>query len=193
MAVPLSAEAEIARRMKEALVRWCITDAEAADQSRANHVIIGKPTNELADEIVISVHTQHPLGPQADKDGVVMGPPREQDERPWRFPQETDGGMRSEKIVGAVQVNIREDLPADDAIKVSSMVVERVKAALNRDYRLRAFLIEEPIKTFVSRIESFESRGYAAGGGDVSIYIRWVGWRALVHYTNVRETEGVAT
>lgn len=184
MAVPQSIESELGSRLKEVLTRWCITDISADDESRANHVILGKPTTQLRDNVVISIHTEHPLGPVSDKDHIVMGTPRSDDERPFKWPAETTGGMRSKVVIGAIQINIREKLSYETAKAINGAVAARIEAAINRDSELDAFA--DDFGNFMSRVETFQASGYQAGGGNVSINIRWIDWRAFVHSTNCR-------
>lgn len=184
MAVPQSIESLLGDKLKSVLTERCITDVSDDDESKANHVILGKPTTELRDNIVISIHTEHPLGPIADKDHIVMGTPRSDEERPFKWPAETTGGMRSKVVIGAVQVNIREKLPYETAKAINGAVASRIEAAINQDGELDAF--HDDFGNFMSRIETFEASGYQAGGGNVSINIRWIDWRAFVHSTNCR-------
>ena len=184
MAVPQSIESILGDKLKEVLTRWCITGVPLDDESRANHVILGKPTTELRDAVVISIHTEHPLGPISDKDHIVMGTPRSDDERPFKWPAETTGGMRSKVVIGAIQVNIREMFAYEIAKAINGAVASRIEAAINQDAELDAF--NDDFGNFMSRIETFQGSGYQAGGGNVSINIRWIDWRAFVHATNCR-------
>ena len=170
-------EAVLAQKLHEVLTKWCITDVAANDPSRADAVVLGKPTRELRDEIVVSIHMQHPLGPSADQDELVSGTPRQPDERPWNWPKEFGGG-KVEKIVGAVQLNIRQKLSYDEAVEIIASVVERVKAAINRDRDLVP-LADDWDNTLLV-LETFQASGHAGGGGEVSINLRWIDWRAFI-------------
>lgn len=185
MTVPVSVESILGDKLKDVLTRWCITDVPSDDESRANHVILGKPTTQLRDNVVISIHTEHPLGPTLDKDhSVTGGTTRGNEERPYKWPAETTGGMRNKVVVGAIQVNIREGFPYDIAKAINGAVAARVEAAINQDSQLDAF--SDDFGNFMSRIETFQASGYQAGGGNVSINIKWIDWRAFVHSTNCR-------
>jgi len=184
MTVPQSIESILGDRLKDALTRWCITGVPLDDESRANHVILGKPTTQLRDNVVISIHTEHPLGPISDTDHIVMGTPRTNEERPFKWPAETTGGMRSKVVIGAVQINIREKMSYELAKSINGAVAARIEAAINQDAELDAF--GDDFGNFMSRIETFQGSGYQAGGGNVSINIRWIDWRAFVHSTNCR-------
>lgn len=170
-------EAVLAQKLYEVLTKWCIIDVAAGDPSRADAVVLGKPTRELRDEIVISIHMQHPLGPSADKDELVSGAPREPDERPWNWPKEFGGG-KTEKIVGAVQINIRQKLSYDEAVEIIASVVERVKAAINQDRDL--IPLKDDWGNTLLVLETFQASGHAGGGGEVSINLRWIDWRAFI-------------
>lgn len=185
MTIPSTVEALLANRMRDVLQEWCIDDVPTTDRSRANHAIVGKPTSELRDPIVISVHTDHPLGPGVDKDKVVMGAPRSDSERPFKWPPESWGGMRTEQMIGAVQINIREDLSSEDAVAISGAVSARVKNAINQDRRLA--YIADDFGNHMQQLDTFKRTGYASGGGNVSIYIHWVDWRAHIVSTNMRD------
>lgn len=173
-------EAVIAQTLLAVLTKWCITDVPTTDESRANSVILGKPTQELRDAIVVSIHMQHPLGLGADKDAIVSGPPKAQSDRSWTWPAEIGAG-RTEKIIGVVQLNIRERQPYGEAVETIASVVERVKAAINRDPALRA--LSDDFGNTVMQIETFQAEGYAGGGGQVSTNFRWIDWRAFVYRT----------
>jgi hypothetical protein len=177
-------EAILAEALLEVLTEWCITNVPTSDPSRANHVVLGKPTRELRDANVVSIHMQHPLGPSADKDERVSGTPRGQDERGHYFPAETLGGMIVEKIIGAVQVNVRQKLAYTNAIEINASIVQRVKAAVNRDKQLVP--LKDDFGTTLFKLETFQAAGHASGGGNVSINIRWIDWRAFSSVTNCR-------
>ncbi len=184
MSTPETVESILAAKLKVVLTDWCIARVADDDRSVANHVIVGKPTSELRDPIVVSIYTEHPLGPVADKDKIVMGPPRGDSERPYKFPPETNGGMRTKQIIGAVQVNVREDLSAEDATVIKTAVMARVEKAINTDKRLGYF--EDDFGNHMIDLDTFKASGYASGGGNVSIYIGWQDWRAFVSSTNCR-------
>lgn len=177
-------EAMLAEKLVDVLTDWCITQVDEDDPSRADHVVLGKPTRELRDENVISIHMQHPLGPQADRDEPVSGTPRGQDERGHYFPAETMGGMIVEKMIGCVQVNIRQRLAYTDAVEVNAAIVQRIKAAINRDKDLVPMTDDFGATLF--KLETFQASGHASGGGNVSINIRWIDWRAFIAITNCR-------
>ena len=177
-------EAVLAQELYKVLTKWCITDVAANDPSRADAVVLGKPTRELRDEIVISIHMQHPLGPSADRDEIVSGTPRQREERPWIWPKEFGGG-KVEKMVGAIQVNIRQKLAYDEAVEIISSVVERVKAALNTDRDLVP--LSDDWGNTLQVLETFQASGHAGGGGEVSINLRWIDWRAFISRRDCRE------
>jgi len=180
---PSSIEPLLATTMQTVLTEWCITDVPEDDASRANAVIIGKPTDELRQDIVVSIHTQHPFGPIRDRDTRVDGVEGGGLSRsPHRFPQETLGGMRTEEIIGCVQVNIRLRKESEDATWLIGPVIERVKQGIDRDKRLIG--LEDDLGNYLSIIETFRADGYAGGGGKVTTNFRWVDFRAYVHRTN---------
>jgi hypothetical protein len=107
---------------------------------------------------------------------------------PYVWPVETSGGMRTETVIGAIQVNIRErESYADNAKAINAAVIARIRNAINQDASLRPF--HDDFGNFVSRVETFQASGYQSGGGNVSINVRWVDWRAVVHSTNCRLEE----
>jgi len=176
-------EAVLGQQLKTVLEKWCITNVAADDDSKADAVVLGKPTSELRDPIVISIHLQHPLGIGADKDTLAAGPPRARNERSWTFPAEIGGGSIW-KIIGTVQVNIREREAYEDAIETIASVIERVRAAINQDASLVP--LKDDFGNTVIVLETFQAEGYAGGGGEVSINFRWVDWRAFCHRTDCR-------
>ena len=185
MTVPQAMEHLLAETLLTVHIDWLVTEVSTHDQSRANQVILGKPTSELRSPIVVSIHTQHPLGPPEDVDKNISGGPRTQAERPWRFPAESTGGASVEAIYGATQVRIRENMQHIEALKIKSVVVKRIRQAINKDTRLRT--LEDDFGDTMFWIETFEHPGYAAGGGDVSIFIEWVSWRAFVCSSTARD------
>lgn len=184
MATPKAIESLIADTLKIVLTDWCITNTDTDDETRADVVMIGKPTRELRNNIVISIHTSHPLGPTRDNDRLVEGPPRAQSERPLYFERETTGGARVEMLFGAVQIRIRKNQEHQEALNVIAVSETRVKQGINMDSRLR--VLHDDFDSTMVWIETFEQPGYAAGGGDTSIFIRWIGWRAVVVSSNIR-------
>ena len=177
-------EAVLAKALHAAVTKWCITNVPVKDESRANWVVLGKPTRELRDNIVISIHMQHPLGPNADTDNIVSGKPTTSGERPWDFPKELGGG-RMEKYLGCVEINIREREAYEDAVNVISSLYERVKAAINRDPSLVP--LEDDWGNTLMVLETWQAYGHESGGGSVSISRRWVDWRAFVYRVDCRE------
>ena len=182
--IPQSLEAMLAEKLQTALTTHLITNVDLNDQSIADYVIIGKPTAELKSRIVVSIHTQHPFGPTTDKDTSISG--LSSGGRPFYFPKETFGGMETEEMIGCVQINIREKMPAEEAVWINSIVTHRVKKAINEDSELDAF--SDGLGNSMSMIETFRAVGYASGGDKVSVYFRWVDWRAIVHRSNCRLT-----
>lgn len=176
-------EAVLAAKLKTVLLKWCITDVATTDPSRANHVVLGKPTRELRDSIVISIRMQHPLGPNADKDNIVSGKPTTTGERPWDWPKELGGG-RMEKYLGTVEINIRDREEYEDAINIIASLYERVKAAINRDPDL--IPLEDDWGNTLMVLETWQAYGHESGGGTVSISRRWVDWRAFVYRVDCR-------
>jgi len=173
----------ILTNMKTALTEWCITDVDSDDPSKADHVIIGKPTEELSDEIVVSIHIRHPLGIEQDRDKDVTG---KSTQTRWKFPGETFGGMRVEEIVGTVQIRARKDLTYENATLLFSPLTQRVLDAINRDYLLTALTDSTGRTMFL--IEAYRREGYESGGGEVSIDTQWIDWVAYVSSTNCRQT-----
>jgi hypothetical protein len=184
MTIPDTIEGEIADTMLEVLTYWCITNVDAEDPSRANHVILGKPTSQLSSAIVVSIHMLHPLSLSKGGEDLVEGTPRTQKERPYQFPPETWGGMRTELLVGAVQVNYREKEDYEGAIPIISRVTNRVKQGINQDSRL-AYLTDD-MGNFMSEIETFTAEGVQSGGDNITVDRHWVSWRAWVHSTHAR-------
>ena len=184
--VPESMESLLADKLVEVITDWCINHVPIDDDSRADHVILGKPTDERRDEIVISIHMQHPLGPGQDQTFLAEGTPRNLMERPYHWPSETWGGMRTEAIIGAVQVNYREKLTQSEGLRIVSAVNTRIKQAINQDIRLKS--LTDDMGNFMSSIQTFRGQGYSSGAKDITIDLRWVSFRAWVHTTNQRIT-----
>jgi len=184
---PAHYEAMLADKIRDAIEEWTITDIPQDDESRASTVIIGKPTTELKQDIVISVHMRHPLGPSRDRDQNVTGTARGgMTNSPWHWPRETIGGMRTTEVTGDIQIRLRKKVAADVAGWIISAVKERCVQAINKDWRLNAF--SDDFSNFVSIVEAYRNDGYDSGGGSTTIHIGWVDFRAYVHHTNVRET-----
>lgn len=172
--------------MKEVLTDWCISNVDADDPSRVNYVILGKPTRELSAAIVVSIYMTHPLAMSKGGEWMVEGTPRAQRERPYQFPAELGGGMTTELIVGAVQVNYREKESYEDAVPIISRVTNRIKQGINKDSRLAS--LTDDMGNFMSNIETFRAEGVASGGSNVTVDRHWVSWRAWVHSSNCRVT-----
>ena len=170
-------ESVLAHALKTALTEWCITNVPASDESRADNVILGKPTRERRDQITISIHMQHPLGPAADKDAIATGSPM--------YPPETVGGHIVEKMMGTVQVNIRQDTSYEEAVDVIASVVERVKKCITTESDLVPLV--DSWGNRLIRLETFQASGHASGGSNISINLRWIDWRAFVSKTNCRD------
>ena len=181
---PKSIEALLAHKMRDVLLDWCVTRVPLDDPSRAKLVIIGKPTNELGNPPVISIHTPHPLGPPSDTDHMIVGTPRSNEERPYKWPMETMGGMRTDLLIGTVQINMREQQRAEDAVWSIGALATRVRNAINQDPRLRPF--SDDMGNFMSRLETFQHSGHTGGGSNTTTHIRWVDFRAIIHSTNSR-------
>lgn len=171
-------EGKVAETLLEVLTDWCINNVDNSDPSRANYVVLGKPTRELSSSIVVSIYMTHPLSMTRGGEWIAEGTPRRQNERPYQFPAEM-GGMRTEMIVGAIQVNYREKESYEDAIPIISRVTNRIKQGINRDSRLKYLL--DDMGNFMSCIETFRAEGVASGGGNITVDRRWVSWRAWVH------------
>jgi len=185
MAVPPeSIENLIASTLKEVLTDWCINFVSDDDSSRANNVVLGKPTRELRNSIVVSVYMYHPLGFSKGGHYVAEGTPRAQRERPYKYPFETWGGMNTEEIIGAVQVNYREKEPYEDAIGIVAPIIGRIKKAINTDDRLE--YLEDDMGWSMSSITTFETQGVASGGKNITVDRRWISWRAFIHSSNCR-------
>ena len=183
MPVPTAIEAMIVSNMKTALTEWCITDVDSDDDSKADYVIIGKPTEELSDEITVSIHVRHPLGIGVDRDKDVTGISTK---TRWKFPGETFGGARFEEIVGTVQIRARKDLTYEDAILLFAPLTNRVLDAINTDYLLTS--LEDSTGRRMFQIEAFRREGYESGGGEVSLDTQWIDWVAYISSTNCRQT-----
>jgi len=181
--VPAQIEALIIEEMWKGCLKACQTDIPEGRIDRANHVVIGKPDEELADEVVVSVHNQNPFGKSEDADvnvtGLIPGP---YSGGPYEFPAETIGGMRVDKLIGTVQINIREDVPFEEAMWISGAIKQRVSDVINK---WPAFCgLADDMGNYLWRIETYRAYGYDSGGGDVSIHFRWVGFRAYIAYRN---------
>lgn len=182
---PTALEAKLAHVLKDVIGDHCINYVAPDDTSKANHVIIGKPTRELRDEIVVSVHMDHPLGPIMDRDDRVSGLRGGLSNRPYVIPNETIGGMTVDEIIGGVQIRARRRETSEDATFIIKPVHVRIKRAINRDKRLR--LIQDDLGNTMFTIHTFRAVGYESGGGDVTINTRWVNFRALACYSNCRD------
>jgi len=187
MATPQSLEHLIAHTLLEVLTEACITSVPKDDRSRVNVVKVGKPAEELKQKNLVSIFTVHPLGPGRDEGEIWMGTPTKPNERPEKWPVETVGGMRTDKMIGAVQINVRQNLKAEDAINVVGAITFRVTQAINRDPRLRT--LTDDFGDFMSSITTFKRYGYESGGGMTSLYRRWIDWRARTHTPNSRVGE----
>lgn len=181
---PHSIQSLIASTIKEVITDWCIDYVPADDPSRADHVVLGKPTRELKDNVVISIYMNHPLGRGADKDEFASGPPRAQDERPYKWPMESCGGMTTEKIIGGVQINYRRKKNYEGAIKEIGPILARIKQGINNDSRLDR--LEDDLGSYMSSIQAIRTEGYTSGGGDITLERTWVTFRAWVHTDNSR-------
>jgi hypothetical protein len=179
-------EGLLAHRLLEVVEDWCIHYVPADDDSRANEVLLGKPTKELRDEIVVSIYMNHPLSSAKGGQDLVEGTPRNQRERPYHWPAETWGGMRTEMLVGAVQVNYRQKEAYEDAMTLIGPVVTRIKQGINQDMRLDH--LEDDMGNFMSKIETFTAEGVSSGGANITVDRTWVSWRAFIHSTNERTT-----
>ena len=187
MSTPTTIEALLANILLEVITETCITNVADDDDSKADEVIIGKPTEELRKKNVLSIHTVHPLGTGKGTETITMGTPTRQSERPYKWPPETIGGMRTYQIIGAIQINLRQNVRADEAIALIAAIETRVKDAINRDERLR--FIKDSFGYVAHLVETFQGYGYASGGGKTSLHRRWVDWRATIHSPNWREGE----
>jgi hypothetical protein len=187
MPTPQSVEAMVAITMRDVLIDHCITRVANDDKSRANIVIIGKPTEELRKKNVLSVFTVHPLGPQEDTETIMEGAPTKPNERPYKWPAETIGGMRTYKMLGAVQINLRQNVDGTEALVLIGAIESRIRSAVNNDMRLRVF--RDDFGNMVHLIEVYQASGYASGGGDTSLHRRWIDWRGTIHSSNRREGE----
>lgn len=184
MTIPDTIENLIATTMQDVLLDWCVNNVDSSDPSIANHVILGKPTRQLSSSLVVSIHMKHPLSLKRGFEYLVDGTPRSQRERPHQFPPEFSGGMRTELIIGAVQVNYREKRSYEDAIPIISRVTNRVKQGINQDMRLDS--LTDDMGNFMSRIETFTAEGVSSGGESTTVDRSWVSWRAWVHSENCR-------
>jgi len=187
MPTPQSVEAMIAVAMRIVLIDHCITRVDGDDKSKASIVIIGKPTEELRKKIVLSVFTVHPLGPTEDTETIMEGTPTRPNERPYKWPPELIGGMRTYKMLGAVQINLRENVDSTEATSLIGALESRIKSAINNDIRLRVF--RDDFGYMLDTVEVYQASGYASGGGNTSLHRRWIDWRGAVHSSNRREGE----
>lgn len=185
--VPQSIEAVLSSTLLAAVKEYCQTNVSDTDESKADHVILGKPGSELSDKVVVSVHMQHPFGPVMDKDTNQTGLSGGLSMDPYAFPAETIGGMRVDKIIGCVQINIREDMPPDEAAWINGAVKERVRVAINEHPSLHD--LADDFGNHLWKIETFRAVGYDSGGSDVSVHFRWIDFRAYVSYTNIRQQQ----
>lgn len=181
--VPTTITALIVTTLRDACEKVCKTDIPKGNMARADHVIIGKPGEELTDRIVVSIHDQSPWGKAEDADanvtGLIAGP---YSGGPYVFPAETIGGMRTDKLIGTVQINIREDINIEDAIWIHGALKERINAAINHSDVWRG--LADEMGNYLWKMETYRSFGYDSGGGDISVHFRWIGWRAYVNYRN---------
>ncbi len=185
MPTPESIEWLIATNMRDAVSEWCIIEVDSDDLSKANNVIIGKPQDELVDEITLSIHIHHPLGPSSDRDTDVTG--LSSTSTRWSFPGETTGGTRVEEIKGTVQIRARVDTDDyTDALELFGPVVLRIEDAINRDSRLAR--LEDGMGRTMFLIEAHRREGYESGGGNTWLDTQWVDWCAYVSSTNCRQT-----
>ena len=178
-------EAILAHKLHEALLKHCITDMPITDPSRANHVVLGKPTSERRDESVISIMMQNPLGPSKDSERLVQGIPFDESVRPYIFPPESIKGMVTETGVGVVWVAIREMKDYSQAMGIISSTVERVKVVINRAEGLVP--LYDDFGNFLFKLETFRAAGYETGGRNVAINHRFIDFRGLVARTNCRD------
>lgn len=185
MSTPSVIEDMVAQALLEVMTDICITQVPDDDKSRVDVVIIGKPTEELRKRNVLSVHTVHPLGPPKDTEDIMMGTPTKPNERPYKWPTETMGGMRTRKMLGTVQINLRQNVRAPDALPLIGAIESRVRRGIDMDIRLRGF--KDDFGNFMHQVETYEAYGYASGGGKTSLHRRWVDWRGTVHSPNWRE------
>lgn len=179
-------EAILLRKLRTAITEYCVDNVDEDDPSRVNHVIIGKPGRELRNPPVVSISLTHPLGPSKDTDKLVSGTPRgNNDERPYKWPPMTMGGQRVDMLKGTVQVNIRENMSAEEASFVSGAIANRIVKAINEHPELGAFM--DDFGFFVTDIESWRRYGYEFGSNRITTGVFWVDFRAFVHSTNVRK------
>lgn len=178
-------EAVLAQRLFKALKKVCIEDVALDDPSRANHVVLGKPTVERRDEIVISIMFQNPLGTGKDTERLLQGYPYDESLRPYQFPGgETFGGAVFDTVIGVVWVAIRKMKDYNLAIEIISSVAERVRWAINQYPGLDAACDDYGNHLF--RLETFRGAGYETGGRNVAINHRFIDFRGLIARTNRR-------
>ena len=178
-------EAVLFEELYTVLVEHCIDDVNSDDESRCDAVVPGKPTKERGDDIVVSVLMEHPLGLSAERDDIATSFSRLASERPNWFPPEMGGGM-VEVIHGAIQINIKEELPYEEAVKIMSSLKERVKWALNTDSRLQGSLADEWGNTVI-KFETYQATGATTGGQNTTIHTRWINWRAYIYQVRCDE------
>ncbi len=177
----------VAHKLVEVFRDRCIESVPDDDDSKADHVVLGKPTVERRDEIVIAVMMEHPLGRSQSTDKVLSSWSHTSDEeaRPYTFPPESIGGMLVDVIIGTVWISIREMEDYEDSIDIISSVAERVRAAINRDSRLKRLC--DDFGNMLFKLETFRGQGHETGGKGVAINHRWVDFRGLVARSNRRD------
>jgi len=165
--IPAQIDALVVTILREGCEKICKTDIEKKNSARADHVIIGKPGEELTDRIVVSVHAQSPFGKSEDADvqvtGLIPGP---YSGGPYEFPAETMGGMRVDKLIGTVQVNIREDIPVEEATWIHGALKQRISDVINRWPAFDG--LADDMGNYLWKIETYRSFGYDSGGGGPS-------------------------
>jgi len=185
MPTPRVLENMVAQTMLLVLEDICIDQVDSDDRSKVDIVIIGKPTEELRKRNVLSIHTVHPLGPPKDTEVIMEGAPTKPNERPYKWPPETIGGMRTRNMFGTVQINLRQNVKAPEALALIGAIDSRIRQGVDRDPRLRSF--KDDFGNFMHLIQTYQAYGYASGGGKTSLHRRWVDWRGTIHSPNWRE------
>jgi len=164
--------------LKVVLNEALITNVDASDDSRANEVVLGKPTTERRQPKVVSIWIHHPLSLSKDMDEDVDGRRSSGDPNWWPSEMGADRyGM--ERIIGAIQINIREQLEYSDALQIISSLKRRTVKALDTDARLKVNLTDDFDFTMI-KFETFQAAGVDSGGQRTSIHNEWVSWRAYV-------------
>jgi len=180
-------EGILVQRMAAALQRDLIDNIPLDDPARVNVVQLGKYVGELENKIVLSVLPEHPLGIMGDRVNALaeFRASRSQRYRPGQFPSETLGGSRFRYVFGTVQMRmiLKRVTPAE-AIPISALVKTRAAMVINNDEDLVGF--EDVYGYFCHDTQCSDDYGYASGGEDTAVQIKWIDWISLMTYARHR-------